>query len=73
MNLKIIAMLKHLIPILFIALNLARGAELKVSIWNVERGANHFENGSEKALKVIQDAGDHMDPALNEERGNRKT
>ena len=30
--------------------------ELNVLVWNVERGANHFDHGPEKALKVIREA-----------------
>lgn len=31
--------------------------ELRVLVWNIERGANHFENGPEKALKIIRNSG----------------
>ena len=52
--------MKHLILCAFltIASTLATGhaGELDVLVWNVERGANHFDNGPEKALKVIREA-----------------
>ena len=47
-----------LAPLLaFLALSVSVQADLKVLVWNVERGANHFENGSEKALAVIRESG----------------
>lgn len=33
------------------------GAELPVLVWNVQRGANNFESGPEKTLKVIRESG----------------
>jgi len=31
--------------------------KLRILVWNVQRGANHFEQGPEKALQVIKDSG----------------
>ncbi|MCF7675479.1 MAG: hypothetical protein K9N23_20670 [Akkermansiaceae bacterium] len=33
---------------------------LRVLVWNIERGANPYTNGPEKALKVIRDSGTHL-------------
>ena len=34
----------------------SQAGELDVLVWNVERGANHFDDGPEKALRVIREA-----------------
>ena len=44
------------------ACNVAQGeqgeqGDVRVLIWNVQRGANHFDRGPEKALEVIRDSG----------------
>ncbi len=38
----------------------APAEKLAVLLWNVERGANHFDHGPEKALKVIRDCGANL-------------
>lgn len=38
----------------------SRAEDLRVLEWNVQEGANRFEHGPEKALKVIQDSGANL-------------
>lgn len=48
----------RILPILACLLaTLCRAEDLRVLNWNVQEGANRFEQGPEKALKVIRDSG----------------
>ncbi|MCX6876037.1 MAG: endonuclease/exonuclease/phosphatase family protein [Verrucomicrobia bacterium] len=50
------------IPVILcmLATVICRGEDLRVLSWNVQEGANNFENGPEKALKVIKDSGANL-------------
>jgi endonuclease/exonuclease/phosphatase family metal-dependent hydrolase len=56
--------MNHLLIFMMMGLALgplnASAENLSVLVWNVERGANHFDNGPKKALKVIRDSGANL-------------
>lgn len=45
------------VAVCLLACAICQAEDLRVLSWNVQKGANRFENGPEKALKVIQDSG----------------
>jgi len=52
----------RILPVLvcLLATLASRAEDLRVLEWNVQEGANRFDNGPEKALKVIQDSGANL-------------